>query len=144
MAISKEEPPTTYDGRGFVNYAPPPATFSTTSRQILEQGRNLSKEILLADNIVETVAKEISADPKRLKRQLFLKQTEEGVVPQGILLYYDKAETAEQAKKGTDFLVQMMVQQSKLINEARLNSVLEHNKRQLADAQEKLTEAENE
>ena len=144
VAISKEEPKTTYDGRGFLNYAPPPATFSKTSRQILEAGRNLGKQVLLADNIIKAVATEIGAKPKELRRQVFVKPTAEKELPQGIKVYYDRAETEEQAKKVTDLLVQMMVQQSQLINEERLNLVIENNQRRLVEVQEQLKEVENE
>ncbi|NER36989.1 MAG: AAA family ATPase [Oscillatoria sp. SIO1A7] len=143
VAISTEDPKTTYNSRGFLNYASQPATFSETSRQILEQGRNLGKDVLLADNVIELLAKEIGSQPREVARQVTVRPTGEGEQP-GLKLYYDRGETAEKAQKAMALLAQTMIEQSKLINETRLKLVIENNEKRLIQAQEQLKEVQDE
>lgn len=134
-------PPATYLAQGALAYNTPPRLFSETGGEIYEQGRQLNKELLLADNVTKAAAEQAKTKPKDISRNVeidFPKKDE----PQVIGVKYSDQRSPEQAGKILAVLMQQMVEQSRLINTTRLREIIKSIETKLPEAKRELTAAE--
>jgi len=135
-------PPPTYLIEGQMTYNTVAFTLSATGSQIREQGKGLSEEALLADNVLEEVANEVpGTKPKQVRRGAkisFPKGDEKAALIK--VRFVD-----ENPKRGTavvDSLMKHMVVQSRLINTARLRSIIQTINERLPTVEKELRAAE--
>ncbi|MBP0020547.1 MAG: AAA family ATPase [Cyanobacteria bacterium SBLK] len=139
-----EPPPKEYKAIGLLNYAAQPPTATSTGQSLYERGRaSISQEILLADRVLITVARELNIrDPRKIFKKIKIKFPQEDG-PQVIRVEYKENEK-EKAELTLNTLMREMVEQSRLFNTAMLRSQIEAlNKREL-EARQDLKEAERE
>jgi uncharacterized protein involved in exopolysaccharide biosynthesis len=59
------EPQPSYIADGALAYTRPPVSFSATGTEIQQQGQELSKQVLLSDQILQTVSTKVNVKPFR-------------------------------------------------------------------------------
>ncbi|HIK09316.1 MAG TPA: lipopolysaccharide biosynthesis, partial [Oscillatoriaceae cyanobacterium M33_DOE_052] len=138
----KDTPPTTYDARGFLAYNSNPVSFTKAGNDIQTLGKNLTKEILLDENLIKVVAERTNEDVKKIKSRSSVRKSEDGELPQ-LKVYYDRAESPEKAKIVIDALMEAMIEQSRQINSIRLGLVIAALEKRLPEVEQKLKKAEN-
>nr|MBW4650611.1 lipopolysaccharide biosynthesis [Kastovskya adunca ATA6-11-RM4] len=121
-----------------LNSAPP--SFSTTGQQIQEQGKQFTKELLLADNLIQTVAAQVNEQPQELRQKANVRLPEEDDPPIIGVLYTD--DNPQEAAKVVEALQTAMVEQSRLINTARLRATIDSIGQRLPAVSKELREAE--
>ncbi|RMH76682.1 MAG: hypothetical protein D6680_07575 [Cyanobacteria bacterium J007] len=125
-----------YVARGVLVGANPPISFSQTATQILEQGKQLSKEILLADNVLEAVSSRVNETPPTLLERISLRVVNRD--GNSALEVYYRDETAQSAQETAQLLMQAMIEQSRLLNQNSLQVVLQNIERQLPEISKEL------
>jgi len=145
VAAQPEEPPT-YVAQGTLANNRPPVTFSETGTQIQAQGQVLSPEILLADNVVEAAAKEVNADPDDVRRNAAVEEPKKGKNADenagSFIVTYRDGSDPERAGETAKALMNGMVEQSRLINTARLRAIIQELNQRLPQATQELRTAE--
>lgn len=134
-------PPVVYKASGALAYNRPPVTFSTTGTQIQEQGKELTEEILLANNVIKSAAARVKVDPEKLKKQTNLKLPGEDGPAIIVVSYVDS--DGQRAGASVEGLMQAMVEQSSLVNSARLRSIIDSISARIPAAKQELRAAEN-
>lgn len=139
--VAMQPPPeVTYRARGAMTYTTPAVTFSTTGSLIQEQGKQLPKEILLADNVVTSVATEVNEDPQILTQEVSLKIPKADGPPKIELGYtHTNQETAQTVVQK---LMEAMIEQSRMLNTSALRRMIDTIEERLPQALAELTEAE--
>lgn len=123
------EPAPTYMANGALTYARPPVSFSTTGTEINLQGQELSEEILLSDQIVESVATKLNISPKKIATSVSLKLPErakeaaDAQQPTTIELRYRDSDR-QRARDTLAELMEAMIRLSGEINTRRLNAII--------------------
>ncbi len=123
------EPAPTYIANGALTYARPPVSFSATGTEINLQGQELSEEILLSDQIVESVATKLNINPKKIATGISLtlpikaKEAADPQPPTTIELRYRDSDR-KRAKETLEELMGAMIRLSAEINTRRLNSII--------------------
>jgi predicted restriction endonuclease len=120
-------------------------SLTPTTRQIIQQGQQFSRaeelvNLLLAENVRKAVADYIQVSPEEVRQKLLLKLPSEETAGMLQVLYRD--DSAETANQAVAALMEAMVQQSQLINNARLSARVEELKQTLPQARENLQQAE--
>lgn len=133
-------PPPSYLAKGLLAYNTPPRVFSDTGQQILEQGRRLTPELLLAENVVEAAAERVQTEPKDIKDSIEIRLPKEGDAPVIEIVYL--ADNPKIAEITTEVLMQKMVEQSRLVNTERLRAIIESIEKRLPEAEAELRAAE--
>ncbi len=144
VAAQPEEPPI-YTAQGTLTQNRPPVTFSATGTQIQEQGQVLNEEILLANNVIELAAKQanIPADELRNKADVDEPEKKKGEeAPGGTFIVSYQDVDPDKAVIATKALMASMVEQSRLINTARLRAIIQELNQRLPQATKELREAE--
>lgn len=144
VAAQPEEPPI-YTAEGALTQNRPPVTFSATGTQIQEQGQVLNEEILLANNVIESAAKQanIPADELRDRAEVDEPEKKKGEeAPGGAFIVSYQDADPDKAVVATKALMASMVEQSRLINTARLRAIIQELNQRLPQATKELREAE--
>lgn len=142
VAAQPKEPPSYVAVGSLVNNRPP-VTFSTTGTQIQEQGQELNREILLADNVVDAAAKQLNINPKEIRSNTAIDVPESGKKgPSGPITVKYRSGNPEEAAAVTKLLMEGMVEQSRLINTARLRAIIQELNQRLPQATQELRTAE--
>nr|WP_290222054.1 tyrosine-protein kinase domain-containing protein [Trichocoleus desertorum] len=147
VAAQPEEPPT-YVAQGALANNRPPVTFSETGTQIQVQGQVLSPEILLADNVVEAAASQVNAEPSEVKRNATVEEPKKGKDNKdnnaggSFIVTYRDGSDPTRAAEAAKALMNGMVEQSRLINTARLRAIIQELNQRLPQATQELREAE--
>ncbi len=124
LSLTQSEPAAQYRGQGALSLNQPPALFSEAGTQIQEAGQVLTRELLLADNVIEATARQTGVEPKVMaeKLQVSVQQPDlELKTPFLVGINYVSGKP-EEAQAVVAALMQGMVQQSQLVNSARLRS----------------------
>ncbi len=66
LLVVQPDPPPSYLASAALAYTRPPVSFSATGTQIQQQGQELSQDILLSDQIIESVATQVKVKPKTI------------------------------------------------------------------------------
>lgn len=146
VALQQEPPPVTYMAQGVLAFNNPPTSFSTTGEQIQQQGKQLTPEILLSENVIEAAAAKANVEPQEIVKNIKLElpgapKKGEAASAQVITLKF-RDDNPQQAGTVVDVLMQKMVEQSRLVNTARLRSIIQSIENRLPDAKTELTTAE--
>ncbi len=144
LSLTQSEPPAQFRGQGALALNQPTALFSETGSQIQQAGQAITRELLLADNVIEATARQTGLDPKVMaeKLQVSVQQPDPELgLPFLVGINYISGDPKEsQAVVGA--LLQGMVQQSQLINASRLRSRIDEIGKRLPDVTEDLRAAE--
>ncbi|NEP13152.1 MAG: polysaccharide biosynthesis tyrosine autokinase [Symploca sp. SIO2C1] len=134
-------PPSSYVAEGVLAYNTPPRLFSETGGQISEQGRQLNKQLLLAENVTKAAAAKANTKPKDIVRNVEIDFPKKDK-PQVIGVKYSEQKDPEKAGEVLKFLMEQMVEQSRLINTTRLRDIIKSIKPKLEEAENELKKAE--
>lgn len=123
-------PPPVYRTEGMLVTNAPVVALTATGTEVQERGQGIiSTEFLLADVLLEQVAKElarrdVSLSPQAIRDSTTLKLegTEEEVVQRVVVVV--KRPSAEEAQIVSDLLVEGMVELSRVTNRARLRAII--------------------
>lgn len=133
-------PPTLYRATGVLAYNGPIAPFSTTTQTIQQQGKELTAEMLLAENVVKGAAARVKVDPKQIAKNVEVKLPKEDGPNVIQVVYVDNDE--KRAAETVEALRQKMVEQSRAINSARLLEIIKSIEARLPKVKQELREAE--
>jgi capsular exopolysaccharide synthesis family protein len=140
------EPPVTYLIEAVVSYTGPPVSFSKTASEIQEQGKELTQEVLLSDQILLKVADKVKIKPKTIATNVKLKmpeKTKSGALESPLIIV---SYTDIDVNRGVDVLTELtklMVQLSGDINTGRLKTIIKKINELLPQAKKELQAAEN-
>jgi capsular exopolysaccharide synthesis family protein len=148
VVAMQPEPPANYVAEGALTYVSPPVFFSTTGSEILQQGQELSQEVLLSDQIIEAVAAKINVPPQKIGQNIALnlpKKSKTGVLESTLIELKYKDSDRKRAQQTLQLLMEAMVQLSGQINAGKLNAIIKKinerlpaTKRELQAAEKKL------
>ncbi|MBD2606822.1 AAA family ATPase [Scytonema hofmannii FACHB-248] len=128
LVAVQPDPAPSYLTSAALAYTRPPVSFSATGTQIQQQGQELSQEILLSDQIIESVAMQVKVKPKKIGENVALsvpKAAKEGeaAAPAIIEIKY-KDSDPKRAQETVLALMQAMVKLSGEINTGRLKAII--------------------
>ncbi|MDM9381335.1 polysaccharide biosynthesis tyrosine autokinase [Chlorogloeopsis sp. ULAP01] len=127
VVAMQPEPPASYVANGALTYTSPPVFFSATGSEILQQGQELSQEVLLSDQIVETVAAQINVKPQKIGLNVALslpKKSKTGELESTIIELKYKDSDKKRAQETVQLLMETMVKLSGEINTGRLKAII--------------------
>jgi succinoglycan biosynthesis transport protein ExoP len=155
-----EKPPTIYKALGQLAYRTPPPAFTDTGIQIQEQGREISRDVLLAPRVLLNVAKQLQLTQEQIVKirdqELKITLPGEGTEaspslnkakpsdssqPQVILLELT-GDSKEKSELILEALMKEMVDYSRLLNTSQLRARIEALGTRLNSVQKDLTTAE--
>lgn len=159
-----ERPPRVFKAIGQLAFQTPPPAFTSTGTQIQEQGRTISKDILLAPKVLLGTAERLRLSQERIieirDKKLIIKfpedqaasgdqtqqapspqTTQEKSQPQVITLEVTDS-TQEGAKLLLETFMEEMVNYSRFINSSQLKARIDALKQRLGTVQKDLTAAE--
>jgi capsular exopolysaccharide synthesis family protein len=140
------EPPVTYVAESAMNYVSPTISFSKTGTEIQQQGKELTEEILLSNQILENVAAKVKTKPKTIASNVTIKLPQPDKTGElnssGIILKYVDS-NPNRAKEVLDELMKSMVQLSSEINTGRLKAIIKKVNDRLPEFKQELQAAEN-
>lgn len=139
------EPVPKYIATGSLRGNQPPDSLSDTTRQIINQGQQFSQpeelvRLLLADNVIQAVADNVNLSGVEVRDRLLLKLPSPETSGSLLVMYRDN--NSQRAAQTASGLMQAMVQQSQLINAARLNGVVEQLNLRLSQGRQELQSAQ--
>ncbi|QLE42574.1 lipopolysaccharide biosynthesis [Nostoc sp. C052] len=149
VVAMQPEPPASYIASAALTYSGPPVSFSATGTEIQQQGKELSQEVLLSNQIVAAVAEKVGVKPAKLGASVVLsipkKNPRSGELESSILeLKYVDTDPKRGIQVLTE-LMQAMIKLSSDINTGRLQAIIEKindrtppTKRELQIAEKKL------
>ncbi|MEH1818376.1 MAG: AAA family ATPase [Nostoc sp.] len=149
VVAMQPDPPASYIASAALTYSGPPVSFSATGTEIQQQGKELSQEVLLSNQIVAAVAEKVGVKPARLGASVVLslpkKNPRSGELESSILeLKYVDTDPKRGIQVLTE-LMQAMIKLSSDINTGRLQAIIEKindrtppTKRELQIAEKKL------
>ncbi len=129
LVAVQPDPPASYLASAALAYTRPPVSFSATGTQIQQQGQVLSQEILLSDQIIESVATKLKVKPKTIGENVALSVPQaaakegEAAAPAIIQIKY-KDSDPKRAQEIVLALMQAMVKLSGDINTGRLKAII--------------------
>ncbi|WP_414526344.1 GumC family protein [Nodularia chucula] len=140
------EPPPSYVADGALAYTRPPVSFSATGTEIQQQGQELSKQILLSDQILQTVSTNLSIPRETISSNVSLTLPERnrstGELLSTIIEIKFEDSDEKRAQQTLQELMQAMIALSGEINTRRLNAIIEKVNERLPQAKAELEAAE--
>lgn len=140
--------PPSYRVDGVLQYTRPPVSFSQTGTTIQTQGEVLTKDLLLAPNVVQAVAArpEVKEEAKTIRSQANVKipardpkKQKEG---DNLIVVQFTTGDPNQGLVVVESLMQEMIEQSRLLNSARLRSIIDEINKRLPEVTQELRESE--
>ncbi|NEU72681.1 AAA family ATPase [Hassallia byssoidea VB512170] len=146
LVAVQPDPAPSYLASAALAYTRPPVSFSATGTQIQQQGQELSQEILLSDQIIESVASQVKVEPKTIGENVALSVPQaakegEAAAPAIIQIKY-KDSDQKRAQETVLALMQAMVKLSGEINTGRLKAIIAKINERLPRAKIELQAAE--
>lgn len=128
LVAVQPDPVPSYLASAALAYTRPPVSFSATGTQIQQQGQELSQEILLSDQIIESVATQVKIKPKTIGENIAVTVPQaakegEAAAPAIIQIKY-KDSDPKRAQETVLALMQAMVKLSGEINTGRLKAII--------------------
>ncbi|GAB1543132.1 hypothetical protein NUACC21_58060 [Scytonema sp. NUACC21] len=140
------EPAPTYVANGALTYNRPPVAFSTTGAEINLQGQELSEEVLLSDQVIESVATKLNISPQKIGTNVTLRlpvKSKDPAEPPSTLIELRYRDSDRQRARDTlDELMAAMIRLSSDINTRRLNAIITKVNERLPAAKRELQIAE--
>jgi len=142
-------PPTVYNALGVLAYNSPPTALSTFGTQIQQEGRQLSEDILLSDNVINAATDRVKVNPKQIRKNVkFIVPGKDGKggkdaapQPQVIQVKYTD-DDPKRAGATLAALMQAMVEQSRTMNTARLKAIIQSLNQRLPPVKQDLETAQ--
>lgn len=144
ISLTQTEPLPQFQGRGALTLNQPPALFSETGSQIQQAGQQLTREVLLADNVIEATAQLVRLDPEEMVQRLQVavqQPNPEEETPFLVGINYI-SENPDEASAVVDTLMNSMIEQSRIINAQRLVARIEEIRKRLPQVTQELRQAE--
>ncbi len=147
VAALQPEPPVNYVSEGILVFNTPPVTFSTTVAALQQQGQALTRPVLLSDYVLNATVEQLNArqepiPPDELRRNANVDINNDEAVTQVTVTYQDI--DPQRARMVGTFLMEAMVEQSRLFNTQQLNNILENLNQLLPQVTTDLQQAEQE
>ncbi|MDH6062046.1 polysaccharide biosynthesis tyrosine autokinase [Chrysosporum bergii ANA360D] len=145
IVATQPEPSPTYVADAALTYIRPPVSFSTTGSEIQQQGQELTREILLSDQIIEPVAAKVNVKPKTIGTNVGLRlppRNETGQLVSSIIELKYQDTDPKRAQQILEELMQAMIKLSGDINTGRLNAIIEKINERIPQAKSELEAAE--
>lgn len=140
--VGMQKPPEVYTASGVLSYNRPPVTFSTTSTQIQDQGQVIvTEELLTAEPIIKAAAARVKTDPKEVARGLSVKLPAKDAEP--VILVRYTGDQPEKSAVTLESLMQAMVEQSRVVNSARLRAIIQSIEARMPQVTQDLRNAES-
>ncbi len=131
LVAVQPEPAPNYLASAALAYTRPAVSFSATGTQIQQQGQVLSQEILLSDQIIESVATQLKVKPKTIGENVALSVPQAAAAPKegeaaapAIIEIKYKDSDPKRAQETVLALMQAMVKLSGEINTGRLKAII--------------------
>ncbi len=137
VAIQPPSPPT-FRAQGLLAYTTPPRLFSTTGEQIQEQGRLLTLNDLLPDKVFIEAAEQLKVKPQDIANPSKLAVKIPGPKDPPLIQVAFTDDNPKLTVATLKVLLPKMVQQSRLVNTARLREVMKSIEQRLPEAKEDL------
>jgi capsular exopolysaccharide synthesis family protein len=149
VVAMQPDPPPSYVANGALTQTRPPVTFSVTGTEIQQAGQSLTQEVLLQDQILETVGAKVNLKPKQLIENIVLKvpvaeapaKPDGAAAPQIIDIRF-KDSDPKRAQKVVEELMVAMIKLSGEINTGRLKSIIKKVNERIPQAKSELVAAE--
>lgn len=138
-------PPPKYVANRSLTYSGPPVSFSGTGSEIQQQGQELTKDILLSDDIIQPVPEKVGTKPKTLFTNLALKlprKDKTGELESTIIQVKYQDTNAKKAEETVLALMKEMEALSAIINTIRLKSIIQKINERLPQGKKELKAAE--
>jgi capsular exopolysaccharide synthesis family protein len=149
LVAVQPDPAPSYLASAALAYTRPPVSFSATGTQIQQQGQELSQEILLSDQIIESVATQLKVQPKTIGENVALSVPQAAAAPKegeaaapAIIQVKYKDSDPKRAQETVLALMQAMVKLSGEINTGRLKAIIAKINERLPRAKIELQAAE--
>lgn len=145
IVATQPEPPPTYVADAALTYIRPPVSFSATGSEIQQQGQELTRQILLSDQIIEPVAAKVNVKPKTIGTNVGLRlpeRNETGQLVSSIIELKYQDTDPKRAQQILEELMQAMIKLSGDINTGRLNAIIEKINERIPQAKSELEAAE--
>lgn len=148
LLVVQPDPAPSYLASAALAYTRPPVSFSATGTQIQQQGQELSQEILLSDQIIESVATQVKVKPKTIGENVALSVPQAAAAKEGeaaapaIIQIKYKDSDPKRAQEIVLALMQAMVKLSGEINTGRLKAIIAKINERLPRAKIELQAAE--
>lgn len=154
VAMQPPPPPPrpTYKALGQLSFRTPPPTFTSTGTALQQQGRSVSRDVLLSPQVLQKVAQKLRLNvdqileirDKRLAIQFPNEATERGqsASPNVITLEYTDPESPTRATLILETLMNEMIEYSRWLNTSQLRGRIEALNIRLGQVQKDLTQAE--
>ncbi|BAY26551.1 lipopolysaccharide biosynthesis protein [Calothrix sp. NIES-2100] len=140
------EPPANYIANAALTYNRPPVSFSTTGSEIQQQGQELNEQVLLSDQVIETVAKKLNINPKKIGMNVVItvpkKNPRTGQLDSTIIELKYKDNDPKRSVEVLRSLMQAMIKLSGDINSGRLKAIIEKINQRLPQSKLELQAAE--
>ncbi|YAF93788.1 MAG: GumC family protein [Nodularia sp. CChRGM 3473] len=139
------EPPPSYIADGALTYTRPPVSFSATGSEIQQQGQELTQQVLLSDQIVETVATKVNLKPATIGTNVALRlpnRSNPAEAQSTIIELKYKDTDPQRAQEVLQELMQAMINLSGDINTERLKAIIQKINERLPQAKSELEGAE--
>ncbi|MBD2200816.1 MULTISPECIES: GumC family protein [Calothrix] len=140
------EPPASYIANAALTYNRPPVSFSATGTEIQQQGQELNEQILLSNEIIETVAAKVNVKPKILGLNVVItvpkKNSRTGQLDSTIIELKYKDSDSKRSVEVLQALMQAMIKLSSDINTGRLKAIIKKIDERLPQAKLELQAAE--
>jgi capsular exopolysaccharide synthesis family protein len=141
------DPPPIYIADGALTYTRPPVSFSATGSEIQQQGQALSEQVLLSNQIIESVATKFNIKPERIGKSVALSlpkkpEGKEAEAASTVIVIKYKDNNAKLAKEILQELMLAMIKLSGNINSGRLNAIIEKINERVPQAKQELQAAE--
>ncbi|MEA5513388.1 polysaccharide biosynthesis tyrosine autokinase [Nodularia sp. UHCC 0506] len=145
IVATQPEPPPSYVADAALSYTRPPVSFSVTGSEIQQQGQELTRQILLSDQIIELVAAKVSVKPSTIGANVALRlpqRSDTGQLLSTIIELKYQDTNPKRAQQILQELMQAMITLSGEINTGRLNAIIEKINERIPQAKSELEAAE--
>ncbi len=145
VALQPPAPPS-YLAEGALAYNRPPISFSTTGTQIQQQGQDINEDFLLSDSVIRTAATSVNVKPQDIAKNVEIKvpkkSSKSGEFDSAVIQIRYKDTEQKRAADTLADLMREMVEQSRIVNTARLRSIIQSVNQRLPQVKQELTTAE--
>ena len=139
------EPQSTYTANAALAYTRPPVSFSATGTEIQQQGQELSKQVLLSDQIIQAVSTKVNVRPITIATNVAMtlpERNNSGELRSTIIELRYQDTDPKRSRQTLQELMQAMINLSSDINTGRLNTIIEKINERIPDAKAELEAAE--
>lgn len=145
VVAMQPEPSPNYLANAALTYNRPPVSFSVTGNEINQRGQELSEEVLLSDQVIESVAAKVNVKPKKIGENIAIKLPEKsktGEILSTLIELKYKDSDRQRARETVQELMDAMIQLSGEINTRRLKSIISKVNERIPAAKRELQIAE--